>query len=51
MGIEEYANKKLKELERNIQEEAKRKKEAERENFELGQRNLENEEKLKEVLR
>lgn len=51
MGVEEFANKKIKEYERAIKEEAERKQRAERAQAELGQRNEENEEKLREILR
>jgi hypothetical protein len=39
MGIEEYANKKLRDYERAIKEESLRKQNAERAHAELGQRN------------
>lgn len=42
MGMEEFANKKIKEYERAVREEAQRKQNAERAQAELGQRNQEN---------
>lgn len=42
MGVEEYANKKIKEYERVVREEALRKQNAERAKDQLAQRNQEN---------
>lgn len=51
MGIEEYASKKIQEYERNLNDENRKKKAIERENEELGKRNFENEEKMRDLLR
>lgn len=51
MGIEEYANKKLKDYEKRVEEETRKKKEIERDNYELNNKAVENEDKLRELLR
>ena len=51
MGIEEYANKKLKEYEKRVEEEARKKKEIEKDNYELNNKAVENEDRLRELLR